>query len=520
MSMITAISGQRQRARLPLSGSFLTLIIALQLFTQPTRAQQVASKEPLPPAAASTSSSTPAPLKLGAVTVSGSLRARVENWQWFETPAADADYTFGAATLRLSFSQQREKFDWQVEGAFPLLVKLPENAIAPAPQGQLGLGGTYFAANGGQDAGAFVKQAFVRFKNLGGRQGSSLRVGRFEFADGAEMTPADATLATLKRDHIAQRLIGAFGFTHVGRSFDGVHFNHSAKDTNFTLLAARPTEGVFQLRGWQQLDVDFYYGAFTKAFADRTLKSEARVFALHYHDGRGALKTDNRALVARQADGDNIRLTTLGGHYLGAAKAGSGAVDLLVWGAGQFGSWGRLTHRAAALAAEAGYQFKARGKPWVRAGYFRSTGDGDATDGRHTTFFQALPTPRPFARFPFYNLMNNDDLFAQLRVKPHARLTLRGDARRLRLSQENDLWYLGGGAFQKHTFGYVGRPSSGQKSLGTLFDLSVDYNLAARTALSFYIGGVRGGGVQRALYPAGGAHPTGRFAYVEWTQRF
>src|SRR3712207_7868095 len=42
----------------------------------------------------------------------------------------------------------------------------------------------------------------------------------------------------------------------------------------------------------------------------------------------------------------------------------------------------------------------ARVKAWVRAGYFRGSGDGDAADDRHHTFFQVLPTPRIYARFP------------------------------------------------------------------------------------------------------------------------
>ena len=52
----------------------------------------------------------------------------------------------------------------------------------------------------------------------------SIRVGRFEFLDGSEATPANATLAAVKRDRVVQRLIGNFGFTDVGRSLDGVQY--------------------------------------------------------------------------------------------------------------------------------------------------------------------------------------------------------------------------------------------------------------------------------------------------------
>jgi hypothetical protein len=57
---------------------------------------------------------------------------------------------------------------------------------------------------------------------------------------------------------------------------------------------------------------------------------------------------------------------------------------------------------------------------------------GNPADNDHTTFFHVLPTPRIYARTPFYNLMNSEDLFAQFRIRPHARVSLRTDARRLR----------------------------------------------------------------------------------------
>ncbi|MGQ0762077.1 MAG: alginate export family protein [Acidobacteriota bacterium] len=465
----------------------------------------------------------PKQLKLGNVNFSGSLRLRAENYRWFETPGFEDDYTFGAAVLRLSLSQQKEKFEWLVEGEFPVLINLPERAVAPAPPGQLGLGGSYFAASGRQDGSAILKQAYVRVKSLFGDKPSSLRFGRFEFVDGLETAPADATLAVLKRDHVAHRLIGHFGFTHVGRSFDAVQYVRNTKHSNFTLVGGRPTEGVFQLRSLKELDVDFWYGAFTKPIANKKVASELRVLALHYHDGRDALKTDNRSAALRRADHENIRITTVGGNYIAEIKTKNGTVDLLSWGVGQFGDWGNQSHSAGAIVFEGGFQptgALAKYKTWFRGGYSRATGDGNATDGKHTTFFQVLPTPRIYARFPFFNMMNTEDVYAQLKLKPHARVNLRADVHHVRLSNRNDLWYVGGGAFQETSFGYVGRPSGGRRSLGTLFDISADISVTPTTTLTFYVAGVRGGGVQSFIYPAGGHNPAARFIYGELTRRF
>jgi hypothetical protein len=58
-------------------------------------------------------------------------------------------------------------------------------------------------------------------------------------------------------------------------------------------------------------------------------------------------------------------------------------------------------------------------KPWLRGGYTLGSGDGNPNDCTHGTFFQILPTPRPFARFPFFNMENNRDIMGALILRPH-----------------------------------------------------------------------------------------------------
>lgn len=460
------------------------------------------------------------PLNIGGLTISGSLRGRMEDWSWFEAPPGQNDYIFGALLLRLSVSQKRERFDWLIEGLSPWLINLPTQAILPAPQGQLGLGATYYAANLNQDGSGVFRQGYLRFKGIFGDSQSSFRFGRFEFSDGAEVRPSDPTLATLKKDRIEQRLVGPFGFSHVGRAFDGMHFDRTSKLNNFTFFAARPVEGAYQLRSLYELDADLYYGAFTRQFLSKRAPSEARFFVLHYHDGRPILKTDNRTQLIRAADHHNIRVTTFGGHYIAALGTGPAKTDLLFWGAAQVGTWGMLNHRAGAIGVEAGHKFSAPMQPWLRAGYFRSSGDGNPNDNEHTTFFQVLPTPRIYARTPFFNLMNNQDAFGQLLLKPFARLSFRTDVHWLRLSNSGDLWYLGGGAYQSGTFGYSARPSNGRANLGILFDGSFDCLLTRSTTLTLYGSRVRGDSVEAAAYPQGGDHPSLYFVYLEFLQRF
>jgi hypothetical protein len=487
-------------------------LIATAIGPASARAQGVATPGAAPPPS----------IRLGPVQIIGSLRLRVEEWDWFD-PGASAtdDYTFGAALLRVGAGMTRPGFDWQLELASPVFVGLPSDAVAPPPQGQLGFGASYRAEVGDRNVGLVPKQAFVRFTLGRSPTAPSLRLGRFEFNDGQETQPRDPTIAWLKKDRIAQRLIGSFGFSHVGRSFDGLQFKRGTPVTDVTVLAVRPTPGVFQLDGLGELDVGLAYAALTRTLlgaAESARESaEGRLFALYYGDRRDVLKTDNRPAAVRSGDLANIDIATVGAHYLHTRRLGPGKADLLLWGALQVGDWGVQRQRANAYAAELGYRVELPGRPWLRVGYFRGSGDDTPGDGTHGTFFQVMPTPRPYARMPFYNLMNSEDAFVQFIVAPAPNLTLRADGHVLRLTSPNDLWYAGGGAFDETSFGYAGRPSGGSRSLARLLDLSVDYQLSSRLALTLYAGRAFGRDVIRSVYPDG---PDGGYGYLELVRRF
>ena len=50
-----------------------------------------------------------------------------------------------------------------------------------------------------------------------------------------------------------------------------------------------------------------------------------------------------------------------------------------------------------------------------------------------------------------------------LLLRPHNATTVRAEVHGLRLANGSDLWYLGGGAFQPWTFGYIGRAIAGNR---------------------------------------------------------
>ncbi len=445
-------------------------------------------------------------------TVAPTLRTRVESWRWFDTgsPAVgkDNNYVFMGQLLRVPASKQGKKTDALLELAVPLLFALPNDAVAAAPQGQLGLGASYKAANGGQYIGIFFKQAALTFKGALGKN-TNLKVGRFEFIEGVESMTADPTLDWIKRERIGHRLIGNFGFSHVGRSADGVHISRNTKASNFTFVAARPTVGVFDLDGNKGLDdVGYVYLGLTHKGSPTTY--DGRLFYILYKDDRGLAKVDNSGGASGTGD---ISISTFGGHY--AKKMGK--ADVLLWGAVQSGDWGAHDHKASAVNIELGYQPDMKCKPWIRVGTFRSSGDSVGTDGEHETFFVILPTPRIYARFPFYNQMNLQDDFVMLMLRPNPKTSARLDLHRLRLADAGDRWYVGGGAFQQGTFGYAGRPSNGNRNLATLLDASVDYKLTANTTVTFYLSRAIGGNVVSAIYPNG---RRADLFYVEVTNKF
>jgi hypothetical protein len=450
------------------------------------------------------------------VSVSIYDRTRIDSWQWFAAPPYNNTYGYAESLLRIGVAQQLRRWNRQLELAQPSVLHVPGDAISLlAAQGQLGLGGTYFASNSNntEPAAAFLKQGFVQLNG----EGSHIRLGRFEFIDGQETRPANSTISWLQTNRIAHRLIGNFGFSNAQRSFDGIDAHLNMAGWTLSAMAARSDQGVFNMNGNPELNVDLQYLALTRS----SLKQHVlwRAFATAYHDGRtGLTKTDNRAATVRPGDHQNIRIGTYGGDLLAAVPAGPGQFDFLFWGALQNGNWGKLGHEANAAAVESGYQLThVATTPWLRGGWSRSSGDDNSTDGTHNTFFQMLPTPRIYARLPFYNLMNTTDEFVQVIDRPVKPLELRADLHWLNLTSSHDLWYQGGGAYDNKVFGYTGRPANNANSLASLADISADWQVAKTLALNFYYAYAQGKTVVAAIYPT---NRNMQYGYVELVYRW
>jgi hypothetical protein len=458
------------------------------------------------------------------VTLSASLRVRGEFVDWFQPPSSVATpgaerYDFFASQLRLGARVLFPHVEVGVEVQDTRLTGLPDDATFGAPYGSLGPGATYFLFTHDTTQGEpFLKTGFVTLR----RGGAAATLGRFEYRDGLETVPADATLAFVKRTRIAERLVGPFEFTHVTRSFDGVRLVYDQPWWNVTALGVRPTHGGFEVSANREIEDVWLAGlAATLKRLPFGPPIDARLFYFYYADDRDVVKLDNARIIGRPrtfvADRNALAIHTIGAHVATAFDAGPGIVDLLAWGAGQGGRWGESAHSAWAYALEGGYQLpRLPWSPWLRTGIDRTSGDGDPFDDDHDTFFQLLPTARTYAQLPFFNLMNIQDVFASLILRPHEIVTLRSDYHWLRVTEGADLWYSGGGAQNDDVFGYAGTPARGRQELAQLVDLSATVAVTRWMTVAGYYGHAFGGGVVGGTFAGSDAD----YGFVEMTLRY
>ncbi len=145
--------------------------------------------------------------------------------------------------------------------------------------------------------------------------------------------------------------------------------------------------------------------------------------------------TDNTGLPARVAD---VNIATGGASHVGVYRAGRGEIDSVLWVAHQFGDWYGDDHRATSALAEGGYRWSSSWRPWIRAGLVHAAGDTDPADFRHGTFFPMLPSTSPSLLAGTYAQMNLRDAFAQLRLRPHARIGVSTEVHHVSLATAAD----------------------------------------------------------------------------------
>ena len=391
-------------------------------------------------------------------------RLRGEFVDWFATPSNGSNSTF-----RYNFLGNKFQVGLRVKREpYEFFVQFQDTTIGNLPRHGVGFGATYFANTADTlQNGAILRNAWGSTRSLFGVPGLFIKAGRQLYSSAMEAPPKDPSLGWLQANRLSQRLIGPFDWTHTGRCQDGGQVGYDADAWNATVFGFRPTEGGYEVDANRELDVNLI-GAVLSKKEFEWLGTTVGQLSYYYHDDfRDVVYVDNRPSAALTADkGRSARIHTIGANLVHVVPLGPGAVDGLTYGYGQFGDWQSLTQHAWAYGAEAGYRLiDVWAKPWLRVGINSASGDTNPKDGTHGTFFQMLPTAQLYANFPFYNMMNDQDVLAQLILQPNPRLSFRLDGHWLRVNSSKDFVYSGGGATSNTNFGYSGTPTNGRNEL-------------------------------------------------------
>jgi len=208
-----------------------------------------------------------------------------------------------------------------------------------------------------------------------------------------------------------QRLIGAFGWDNIGRSFDAGKLTYAGASVSADLFAGRLADRRNSGRGDNSQDLIGLYGRIGQPNAKFVLEP----YLLYLRDGLEI--AGEQAGVPREP----TRILTLGFRTFGAAGSGF-SYDLE--NAFQVGQRGPDSQRAAALAAQARYRFSGDVRPEFGFEYDYATGDGKSTDGLSQEFNNLFPTNHPhygFADYLGWRNMQDFKPYVSFQVSPSVR---------------------------------------------------------------------------------------------------
>lgn len=232
----------------------------------------------------------------------------------------------------------------------------------------------------GDDEGFDLHQAYIDIKNIGNKP-LHIRAGRQEVALGEE------------------RLVGAVGWSNVGRSLDAIRINYNPKNFDITALAAITDK---TLTG----DSQYFGGVYTswKKFPGGVL--DGYYFLLQDNDG---------ATGAAAGNGDTLSVHTIGTRMRSFFKNG---LDYGIESAVQLGKFGSQSILAFAEHGELGYTISGSLKSRISTEYNFATGDSLGSS-RYTKFNNLFPTNH--AKYGYMDLVgwsNMHDGAAGISINP------------------------------------------------------------------------------------------------------
>jgi Alginate export len=260
----------------------------------------------------------------------------------------------------------------------------------------------------------------------------SVKVGRQELSYGEE------------------RLVGAFGWNNIGRTFDSAKLRWQNEWFGADFFTGRPV-----IPEDDRFDVANDYDWFSGVYATST-KIPKHIFDVYFL----ARNSSQEAIAAEpspQFPQPSARNIYTYGFRLKSKPNEFAGFDYTIEAAGQFGDYrdrrlgadsARLNHEAYMVVLQGGYTFTdAWAMPRFGLEYSHGSGDSDPTDGKHETFENLFPTNHKFYGYmDFFSLQNIHNVRAILQLKPHPRVSVAFEGHAFWLADTTDNFYNVGGA--------------------------------------------------------------------------
>jgi hypothetical protein len=355
----------------------------------------------------------------------------------FRSTGAKVDNEYFLARIRVHAGYTAQWWNVYVEGQSSLADSDLRYAYADAPAVP---GTTKRLGYGPEDDSIDLHQAYLTAGNLK-EFPLSLKVGRQELSYGDE------------------RLIGAFDWNNIGRSFDAAKLRWQNKWFNtdfFTGMPVVPQDGQFG----RPNNYDELSGVYAT-----TLKIPKTILDLYFlarNTSREAINNFDEPQFPQPTARD---VYTIGGRL--KSKPGElDNFDYTVEGAYQFGDYAatatskRLTQNAYMFTALGGYTFSDWwATPRLGAEFDYASGNSNPNGSTHGTFDNLFPTNHKFfGMMDLVSLQNIQDLGANITLKPTTRTSVALMGNAFWLADTHDYFYNVSGA-PRTTGGYGIHPN-------------------------------------------------------------
>jgi hypothetical protein len=336
---------------------------------------------------------------------SGNVRLRYENKQGFAVPGAagSLDFRDHGADVNNDYLLTRIRFHAGYTDKWWNAFAEGQSSLAGGDDRFASTAPVVHTGDGPESDSIDLHQAYVTIGNHK-EFPVSLKIGRQELSYGEE------------------RLIGAFGWNNIGRTFDAAKLrwqNEWFAADFFTSRPVIPEDNRFDVVN----DYDWFSGIY--ATSTKIPKNTLEAYFLSRNSSPQAAAAEPSPQFPQPSARDIYTV----GLRLKSKPGELGNWDYTLEGAYQFGDFRdtragapatRLDQRAYMVIAQGGYTFNDTwGKPRFGLEYTYSSGDSSPTNNTHETFDNLFPTNHKFYGYmDFVSLQNIQDVRGIFQLKP------------------------------------------------------------------------------------------------------